>query len=157
MAKMKPFGRSLRTVVIALPLTILLGGAYAAWRYFDAPPLERYAPLLAQMAAHKADTDDQGRVQLLKTFPGLTPQDMAYIRWHDDGSFLALFPTFYGEGSQMAGLLYTSRPLQDQDTHLRDSSAINFAQRLIGVGTYDHLILEKQINPNWYHVSYKLH
>jgi hypothetical protein len=155
MSKLKPTRGSLALIVLSLFLVVLLGGGYAAWRYFDAPPLDRYAPLIAKIAAHQVEGDSRGQIDLSKAYAGLTPKDMAYITWHGDGSFLAMFPTYYGEGAEMEALLYTSRPLRDEDTHMREGS-INFAEHLIGVGTYENLLLEKQINPSWYHVSYKL-
>jgi len=153
MSKLKPIKKSV--VILVAATLIAAGGGFAAWKYFDTPPLSRYDALLQQMSTQQIPSDPQGRVDLSKKFSGLTPKDIAFIRWRDDGSFVAMFPTYYGEGSQIAGLLYTSRPLQDGDTHLRES-ATNFAQQQIGVGTYENLLLEKQINPNWYHVTYHM-
>jgi hypothetical protein len=153
MSSQKPINRS--ALIIFAVIVIAGGGGFAAWKYFDTPPLSRYDAVLKQMSIRQIDSDSDGRIDLTRLFPGLTPKDLAYIRWRDDGSFTAMFPTYYGEGSQIAGLLYTSRPLQDGDTHLRES-ATNFAQQQIGVGTYENLLLEKQINPNWYHVTYHM-
>ncbi len=156
MSELKPIGKWLRLVIVASGLTMLLGGSYAAWHYFDVPPLDRYAPLIARMASHQVQGDDRGIVDLSKTYPGLTPRDTAYIRWRSDGTFAAMFPTFYGQGAEIAGLVYTSRPLREEDTQPHEGY-LNFEQRVIGVGTYDYLVLDKRINPNWYHVSYHLH
>jgi hypothetical protein len=151
----KPIHRALSPMILALSLVLLLGGGYAVWRYYDEPPVDRYAPLIAKMAAHQVVGGDQGRVDLSTTYPGLTVKDQAYIRWRDDGSFLAMFPTYNGQGSEMAGMLYTSRPLQENDTRSR-GGVMDLSQRVIAIGTYGNLLLEKQINPNWYYVSYKL-
>jgi hypothetical protein len=155
MSNAKPISNSLRTIVLGVAILSLLGGGYAVWRYFDTPRLEKYSTLIQQIGSHQIPIDKDGRVDLSKAFPGLTPKDTAFVTWRDDGSFAALFPVYYGEGAQIAGLVYTSRPLQDGDTHLRDSP-IQIAQQLIEVGTYQNLILDKQINPNWYHVSFHL-
>ena len=156
MSKLKPIGRWLRLLIVVAGLTALLGGGYAAWRYFDVPPLDRYAPLIAQIAARQIDGDALGRIDLSKKYPGLTPKDVAYITRREDKSFVLMFPTFYGEGTQVAGLIYTSRPLRDEDTTPRTES-LQFGERVISVGSYQYLIVDKQINPNWYHVSYHIH
>jgi hypothetical protein len=156
MSSEKPISSVLRAIVLGVAILSLLGGGYAAWRYFDSPRLEKYSTLIQQISNRQILAESDGHIDLSKAFPGLTPKDIAYVTWRDDGSFAAMFPVYYGEGSQIAGLVYTSRPLQDGDTHLRDSP-VHIAQQLIEVGSYQNLILEKQINPNWYHVSFHQH
>jgi hypothetical protein len=108
------------------------------------------------MRDHQIPCDDDGRVNLAKQFPGITGHNDAYLTYRDDGTFIVMFPTYYGLGQEITGLVYTSRKLTDDDTHGR-TSAIHFDQKLIKAGSYDHLLLESRINDNWYHVSYKLH
>jgi hypothetical protein len=155
MSILKPMKRWVTAALLGVTVLLLLGGGYAAWSYYDAPPLARYSQVLTMLSAGQLQPDSHGTVDLSGKFSGLTPKDLAYVTRHDDGSFLAMFPTYYGEGAQIAGLLYTSRPLRDEDLHQPDT-AIHFDRRLIDVGSYCNLLLEKRINPSWYHVSYKL-
>ncbi len=148
--------RPIAAVVLGLSLLVLFGSGYAWWRSYETPPLDRYAKVLAAFKDHQIPLDDAGRANLSKLFPGITGHDDAYASYRDDGTFIVLFPTYYGQGQEVAGLVYTSRPLTDDDTHDR-VSAIHFAQRLIKAGAYDHLLIDQRINENWYHVSYKLH
>ena len=156
MSNEKPISSVSWTIILGVAILSLLSGGYAAWRYFDLPRLDKYSALIQQISAHQILADNAGHLDLTKAFPGLTPRDMAFVTWRSDGSFAAMFPVYYGQGAQIAGLVYTSRPLQDGDTHLRDSP-VHLTEQLIEVGTYHSLILDKQINPNWYHVSFHLH
>ena len=152
----KSINRPVAVSLIILALAVVFTGGYLWWRHYETPPLERYAGVLEAMKNHKIPGDEVGRVDLSKQFPGITGHDDAYLTYRDDGTFIAMFPTYYGQGQEVTGLVYTSRPLTDGDTHGRTSS-IHFADRLIKAGSYDSLVLEKRINENWYHVSYKLH
>jgi hypothetical protein len=154
-AIIKPAKRSMRTAALAAVVLFLLGGGYVAWSCYDVPALSRYTPVLAMLASNQLEPDSQGVLDLSTQFPGLTPRNHAYFTRRSDGSFVVMFPTYYGEGVEVEGLLYTSRPLQDQDLHYR-VSVIHFNQQVIAAGTYTDLLLEKRINPSWYHVSCKM-
>ena len=140
---------------LVLSLAVIFTSTFLWWRY-KMSSLTKYDPALAAFKAHKIPTDEDGRVDLSKTFPGLTGHNDAYISYGDDGNFIVMFPTFYGKGSEVAGVLYTSRPLTESDTHAR-VSAIHFDQKLIQAGSYANLLLDERINQNWYRVSYRLH
>jgi hypothetical protein len=148
--------RSRRTaILVAMSVILILGGGYAWYRYYATPPLSRYDQVLAALRDHQIPPDESGRLDLSKQFPGITGHNDAYITYRPDNTFIVMFPTYYGLGQEVAGLLYTSRKLTEDDTHGRNS-AINFEQRLVKAGSYDHLLLENRINDNWYHVSYKI-
>ena len=142
-------------VWITAGLAVGFGSIYFGFYYFEKPSFARYTPVLAAMADHHVTVDSEGRVDLSRQFPGITGKNDAYVTWRDDGSLLAMFPTYYGEGQQIAGLLYTSRPLGDGDVLYRDG-VISFTNKLVSVGSFGYLRLEKKINENWYHVSYRL-
>jgi hypothetical protein len=144
------------TVLLALIVGAAFGAGFLWWHYYATPPLSRYDHVLDAMRQHKVRCDQDGRVDLSRDFPGITGRNDAYLTYRDDGSFAAMFPTYYGQGMEITGLVYTSRPLTDDDTHGR-ISAIHFAQKLIVVGSYANLLVEGKINDHWYHVSYKLH
>lgn len=144
------------SMLLILGVVIALGGLGIGWWCTDHPSFDRYSPALAAMQAHRISVDSDGRVDFSKDFPGLTPRNFALISWLDDGSFRVVFPTYHGEGAELSGLLYTSRPLREDDTRLR-LSAVHFDQHVIQVGSYPSLLLDKKLNDNWYRVSYKLH
>ena len=133
---------TLGCVVVAAGLLYVFFGAHT----------RKYEPLIAQIAADQLHADGGGRILLKDSFPGLTPHDEMFITRRDDGSFLAMFPTDYGLGIDISGLLYTSRPLQDSDTYLRPL-ATEYERRLIDVGRWSRLSLDKRIDDHWYRVS----
>jgi len=150
-----------RQVFLVVGVLVPLAAISVLWWQHAHPSLDRYAAALEAMRTHHVSCDDSGRVDFSKQFPGLVPyddlgQDYALVSWLDDGSFRAVFPTYHGKGAELAGLLYTSRPLQEEDTTAR-VSAIHFDQRTIRVGSYTTLLLEQRLNDHWYKVSYRLH
>ena len=126
---------------------------YGLWAFLSGPNLSQYAPVIAEISAGKLNDDGSGRIDLSKTFPGLTPQDEMFLKRRPDGSFVAMFPNYYAKGPSIAGLIYTSRPLNDQDTYTRARS-ISFDKPLIAIGTWQRLGIDQKINDNWYKVSY---
>jgi hypothetical protein len=100
----------------------------------------------------KLDCDELGRIDLTSLLPGVTPHDEMFLTRRSDGSFLALFPTYYGPGTSIIGMMYTSRPLQEQDTY---SHSLN--QREITIGNWTKLAIDKRLDDHWYSVSHRLH
>jgi hypothetical protein len=148
-------GRHHRLILIGSILAVLAVG-FGIWWYVAHPSFAKYAPALEAMKNHNVTVDASGRVDLSKQFPGLTPRDFACVTWLDDGNFRAMFPIYDGEGSALNGLMYTSRPLTEEDTSPR-LSAIRFDERVIAVGSYAALVVDEKLNTNWYRVSYKIH
>src|ERR1700722_16616320 len=72
--------------------------AFAAWYHFTDPSTRPYAPVIQLLNDGKLGPDELGRIDLTKQFPGLTPHDEMFFTRRSDGSFLALFPTYYGPG-----------------------------------------------------------
>jgi len=126
---------------------------YALWAALSGPNLSKYEPLITELAAGTLNDDGNGRIDLSKSFPGLTPNDEIFLTRRPDGSFAALFPTYYSKGPIIAGLMYTSRPLTDQDTYMR-SMAIGFNRPLIRIGVWKNLAINRRIDEHWYKVSY---
>lgn len=155
MPKTASQGRT-RLIIIILSVTLpLLVLAVLGWQYAH-PNFDKYTAALEAMRTHNIVVDGEGRVDFSKQFPGLCPQDMALVTYLDDGNMRAVFPTYRDKDATLAGLMYTSRPLQEEDTIPRPS-AIRFDERLIKVGSYSGLLLEKKLNDHWYKVSYKIH
>ncbi len=139
------------SVVVPLSAVFVLG-----WQYAH-PNFDKYNAALEAMRTHHISVDQDGRVDFSKQFPGLCPQDgMALITYLDDGNFMAVFPTWRDKDATLAGLMYTSRLLQEDDTRPR-ISAVHFDERIIKVGSYSSLLLEKKLNDHWYKVSYRIH
>jgi hypothetical protein len=153
--KRKSSARPVAAVVMLLALAVLLGCGYLWWRQYQSP-MDRYAKVLEALKNHQIQGTENGRLDLTKQFPGITGQNDAYVTYRDDGSFAAMFPTYYGPGSAVVGLYYTSRKLTADDTHPR-ISAIRYDDKLVQAGSYANLILDKRIDDNWYEVSYRMH
>jgi len=128
--------------------------AFATWYHFTGPSTRPYGPVIQLLSDGKLSPDEFGRIDLTKQFPGLTPHDEMFFTRRGDGSFLALFPTYYGPGTSIVGLMYASRPLTDQDTYNHDYAA---SQREITVGSWTRLAIDKRIDDRWYMVSHALH
>jgi hypothetical protein len=128
--------------------------AFAIWDHFSGPDTRAYAPIIDRLAAGQLEGDARGHIDTAKDFPGLTPHDEIFLTRHDDGSFLALIPTYYGPGSSLVGLMYTSRPLQDEDTYSHDFAP---GQREITIGSWTKLAIDKRIDEHWYLVSHGMH
>jgi hypothetical protein len=129
--------------------------AYALWSHFANPSTSKYEPVIEQLAGGSLNPDKLGRVRLT-SYSGLTPKDEIFVTRRADGSFVAFFPTYYGPGICIAGTLYTSRPLQDQDTYHQELSTA-FDRRLIDVGSWPKLSIDKKLDDHWFMVSRGLH
>ncbi len=141
-------------LICASAVGVVLGG-FALWWLHRDPPRSSYQPVIELLRADKLPIDRLGHADLSKNFAGLTPRDEIMFTRRDDGSFVVLFPTKYGEGSEISGLLYTSRPLMESDTFHR-TNAIHFSDRLIAVGGFGGLRIDDRIDENWYHASYRI-
>ncbi len=128
--------------------------AVALWMHFSNPSTSLYAPVVQEIAAGKLRGDARGHVDLAGSFPGITPHDEIFLVRRIDDSFLALFPTYYGRGTSLVGLMYTSRPLQDEDTF---SHAETPTRRLVDVGSWTNMAIDKRLDDHWYQVSHRLH
>ena len=148
-----------RAWIVATALVAAAGmAAYAGWRHYARPVDPRYQAvieLLARDPSALPPVDDHGRTRLTGRFVGLTPRDEMVVDRRSDGSFLALFPTFYGKGATLAGLLYASRPLGDADTAVREAT-LGRTERTIRVGSYGQAVFDHRIDDHWYQVSYGL-
>jgi hypothetical protein len=138
---------------VAAAVIIVCGvTAYALWAHFSNPPTSKYEPVIEQLASGKLNSDEIGNVSLAGAFAGLTPKDEMYLTRRSDGSFLAFFPTYCGPGVCVAGLVYTSRPLQEQDTYYGPLKTV-LDRRLINVGSWPKLQMNKKLDDHWYMVS----
>src|SRR5271170_3329272 len=129
MAELKTAQRS-RTMVWTAVVLVTAATGYALWAALSGPNLSKYEPLITELAAG-------------------TLNDEIFLTRRPDGSFAALFPTYYSKGPIIAGLMYTSRPLTDQDTYMR-SMAIGFNRPLIRIGVWKNLAINRRIDEHWY-------
>ena len=139
-------------MVWAAVLLVAAATGYGLWAFLSGPDTGKYAPVIADLASHKLGDGGSGIIDLSKTFSGLTPHDEIFLTRRADGSFVVLFPTYYAPGSVIAGLMYTSRPLNDQDTFVM-ATEVGFDKLLIRVGTWKRLSINRKIDQNWYKVS----
>ena len=57
-------------------MVVVAGGtAFGLWFFLSGPNTAKYAPVIADMASGRLNDDGSGRIDLAKSFPGLTPQD----------------------------------------------------------------------------------
>jgi hypothetical protein len=148
--------RRSRIVLVALAAVVVAAFTGAAlWYWFAGPNTQKYQPLIDRLASNPGEfeADPMGRVDISKNFPGLTPHDEIFLQRRDDGSFLALMPTFYpGKGIAIGGLLYSSRPLRLEDTYVK-ATGTSLDRRLVDVGGWTKLRLDTRIDDHWYRAS----
>jgi hypothetical protein len=73
-----------------------------------------------------------------------------YIFRPSPSQLLVVFKTWQGKGFNMEGWLYAAVPFGPHDT-----SKDAYGKSVVTLGPMD-FALEKPVNTNWYHVSYKL-
>ena len=135
------------SVVLVSALT-----AVALWLWFGGPGTRKYQPIITSLTSGPFASSPTGRVDLASQFPGITPQNEMFLNRRDDGSFVAFFPTFYGKGVTIGGLVYTSRPLRLEDTYVR-ALGTTLDRRFIDVGPWNKLSVDSRVNEHWYRVS----
>ncbi len=155
MSEKKPVKRS-RVILVILAAVLVSGGTgWALWAFLRGPNTGRFEPVISAIGAGKLDGDVIGRVNLSRTFPGVQERDEMYLTRRGDGSFVAMFPTYYGKGTSIGGLVYTSRPLREEDTEVKNL-ATTLDRRVIKVGRWA-LDLDRRIDEHWYRVSKGMH
>ena len=151
-----PRARQWAVGVAAVVAVAVAVGGFLAWRHAARPVDPRLAAVVARLAADPLSmpVDGRGRVDLSTTgFAGLTPRDEAFVVRRPDGSFVALFPTYYGGGTTLVGLLYTSRPFAPGDTFDTQPTQGD-TQTVIHVANYRGTRIDNRIDDHWYRVSY---
>ena len=142
--------------VMGVVVLVVAGIGFAAWRHIARPVdarLEALVGLLATDPTVFPPADARDVVKLPDRFAGVTPHGEMFLVRRGDGSFLAMFPTYYGSGTTIACLLYTSRPLRTDDTYVRQAT-LGKSNRVIDVASYQHMKLDDRIDDHWYRVSY---
>ena len=149
-------GRVRRWEWAVAAVTIVAVAGLAVWRHLARPVDRQLSAIVGVLAADPSalpPADDRHRVPLTGRFAGATPHDEMFLTRRDDGSFLALFPTYYGSGPSIACLLYTSRPLRPGDTYLRQPT-LGQSDRVIDAPPYRHMTFDGRVDDHWYRVSY---
>ena len=145
-----------KLALTALGILAVAGGVGSLlYVFLSGPNLAKYDPILRELDANRL-TDTHGRIDLTGTLADLTPHKEMFLTRRPDGSYLAMFPTYYGKGIEIAGLMYTSRLLRENDVTLV-STGVSLTQRNIAIGPWTKLVLEKRVNEHWYRVSRGLH
>jgi hypothetical protein len=73
-----------------------------------------------------------------------------YVSRPSTNQLLVVFNTWRGKGSNMEGYLYAAKPLSTAEI-----SKDYYGHSVVVIGPME-LVLEKQLEPSWYRVSYKL-
>jgi hypothetical protein len=142
--------------IALLVVLILVGGGYSLWHYVKRPPRARYDPVIAAVASGKIRENLSQPIDLPADLRGIVPRDQVLVTRRPDGTFMIVFPTFRGDGEELVGLLYTSRPLTGTDT-FPNHAPNAYSRPLISCGSYSRLVLDDRIDEHWYHVSYAMH
>ena len=142
--------------MLAAAVAVAAGaGGFLTYRHFARPTDPRYQQFVRLLADDPAALvpDGRGRVALPPRFDGLTPHGEAFVVRRADGSFVVLFPTSYGNGTALVGLLYTSRPFRDGDTYFHQTT-LGSGRQVIDVGNYHRVNLNDRVDEHWFHASY---
>ena len=141
----------LSVIIVAVALTAICAG----WFYFAVASPSKFQPIVDSLTSGPLKAAPSGMVSTANDFAGVVVRDEIFITRRSDGSLLALFPTYRNKGTDIGGLLYTSRPLRDADTYPQ-AAGLNIDKRRIDVGGQRKLNIDKRIDANWYRVSYGL-
>jgi hypothetical protein len=143
-------------VALAAIAVCLAAVGFGLWHHFDRPVSARMDELINLLATDPTafpPGDSRNRIPLTGRFAGLTAHDEMFLTRRPDGSFLVLFPTYYGSGTSIACLLYTSRPLRATDTR-EQQSTLGKSERVIDAPPYPHMSFDGRIDEHWYRVSF---
>ena len=144
----------LKTLLVAVAiLGVAAATAWILWVCLSGPDTGKYAPVIQQISQGRFDGK---KIVLPQPFHDLTANGEVYLTRRDDGSFLALFPTQIPHDVHLTGLMYTSRPLQDQDLS-QQSNGTSVIQQVIDVGEWRKLVIDQRLNEHWYFVSHGIH
>ena len=113
--------------------------------------IAKFEPVVSDIQAGVLKFQTNGVVGLPTKFVGLTPKDEIFVEKKPDGSLFVLFPTWYGRGNDIEGVLYCSHALLPSDFYTIDWGA-GGKQQHIDVGGRDMLTVH-DYQPHWYKVS----
>jgi len=114
----------------------------------------KYEPVVTDIQSGALVIHTNGAVRLSGKFDGLTPDDQIFVEKKPDGSLFVLFPTWYGRGNDLDGVLYCSRDLLPSD-YYTIAWGSGGKQQHIDVGGRDMLTVH-DYKPHWYKVSRRL-
>ena len=137
-------------VVIAGLMAALAAGAL--WMVYGKPSTSKYDPIISAIASHQLEPEPSGKLVLSGQYAGITPKNEMFVLRNPDGSFLALFPTYYPKGPAIMGLLYTSRPFGETDT-FNHGLGVLVIDPYIAVPPWGKLRLDRRVDNHWYEVS----
>jgi len=114
----------------------------------------RYESVLADIESGVLVAPTNGVLKLPTRFAGLAPQGEMYVETKSGGRLFVLFPTWYGRGSDIEGLLYCSGSLTASDFYTIDWGAGGKHEHL-DVGRRNMLTVS-DLKPHWYSVTRRL-
>lgn len=114
----------------------------------------KFEPVIRDIQSGKFVLPTNGMVQLPQRFASLTPKGEIFVERQPTGRLLVLFPTWYGRGSDLEGMLYCSSPLQPTDYYTINSGS-GQANDYLSVGGRDLLTVQKH-HPPWYEVTRRM-
>ena len=95
-----------------------------------------------------------GSVPLPERFAGLTPRNEIFVERKPDSRLLVLFPTWYGRGDDIEGLLYCSSALKAEDFYTVDWGQGGRRQHIDIAGR--DMLTVRGFKEHWYYVSRRI-
>ena len=150
-------------LILAVPAFALIGcvGCGADSAFKSNRPL--YERVIQRVQKGEIKTDQEKGVQIppgsvrLPSTAQLPPDLGAasvggeiYVSRASTNQLLVVFKTWRGKDFNMEGYLYAAKPLSAAEI-----TKDYYGHSVVVIGPID-LVLEKQLDPNWYRVSYKL-
>ena len=109
-----------------------------------------YLNAIGSLQSEKNQSNWSGVIRLPPKFSAASIDGEAVVSTAYTNNFIAVFKTWRGKGSNMEGYLYTSRPLGKSEIHTN-----YYGDPVLDVNSVD-LVLGKQVQSNWYAVSFRL-
>ena len=109
-----------------------------------------YEQTINRLQSGMMKPDSVGRARLPVELQAASVDGEIYVSQTSTNQLVVVFKTWRGKGNNMEGFLYANPPLGKSATQTD-----YYGKQAISVGPVE-LTLEKQIDPNWHKVSYKL-
>jgi hypothetical protein len=114
----------------------------------------KFEPVVADIQKGVITLTTNGAIALPPRFANLAPRGEIYAEKKSDGRLLVLFPTWYGRGNDIEGLLYCSASLLPTDFYTVDWGPGGKQQHMDVAGR--DLLRVAEYKAHWYNVTRRL-